>query len=354
MTTLILPDHLSSTVAAVPTTPQAPSILNDAYVKAEDRVLDPTKIPDTVLARLPQPTGWRLLILPYRGKSKIGSVYVPDEYVAAQSLATVVAYVLVVGPDAYSDLHFGYPGAAHAALAGVGFNLPVGQTLGLVGPTGAGKSTLLKLLLRQWPAAAGEVRWGGTALPDFTLAALRAGMAWVPQEPFLFSATVAENIALARPGASRAEIEAAARSAAVHADITALPQGYDTPVGERGITLSGGQRQRVAIARALLADAPLLLLDDALSAVDTGTASQILQALRQQRAGRTVVIVSHRLATVMDADQILVLRHGRVAERGTHAALLTAALTDGHAGWYATQWQVQQLEASLESDEVQP
>lgn len=103
MTNLILPEHISSTIAAVPTMPQAPSILNDAYVKAEDRVLDPTKIPETVLARLPQPTGWRILILPYRGKSKIGSIYVPDEYVAAQSLATVVAYVLVVGPDAYSD-----------------------------------------------------------------------------------------------------------------------------------------------------------------------------------------------------------------------------------------------------------
>ena len=247
-------------------------------------------------------------------------------------------------------LHFSYPGAAQPALAGVGFTLPAGQTLGLVGPTGAGKSTLVKLLLRQWPAAQGHIRWGGTALPDFTLAALRAGIAWVPQEPFLFSATVAENIALARPDATPAQIEAAARAAAVHDDIAALPQGYATPVGERGITLSGGQRQRVAIARALLTDAPLLLLDDALSAVDTGTAARILQALRQQRQGRTVLIVSHRLATVMDADQILVLRHGQVTERGTHAQLLTSAPADGHASWYATQWQVQQLEASLESD----
>ncbi len=250
-------------------------------------------------------------------------------------------------------LHFRYPGAGQEALAGVGLDLPAGQTLGLVGPTGAGKSTLLKLLLRQWPADQGHITWGGTALPEFSLAALRAGIAWVPQEPFLFSATVAENIALARPEATPAQIEAAARAAAVHDDIAALPQGYATPVGERGITLSGGQRQRVAIARALLADAPLLLLDDALSAVDTGTAARILQALRQQRAGRTVLIVSHRLATVMDADQILVLRHGRVSERGNHASLLAAAPVDGHPGWYATQWQVQQLEASLESDEGQ-
>jgi len=291
-------------------------------------------------------TGWVLSLLE-RGRAawgRLGPVLAAPLSVDDHgSVGSVTPGTLVA-----DGLHFGYPGTAHAALAGVGFSLPVGQTLGLVGPTGAGKSTLLKLLLRQWPAAAGQIRWGGTALPDFTLAALRAVMAWVPQEPFLFSATVAENIALARPGASRAEIEAAARSAAVHADITALPQGYDTPVGERGITLSGGQRQRVAIARALLADAPLLLLDDALSAVDTGTAAQILQALRQQRAGRTVVIVSHRLATVMDADQILVLRHGRVTERGTHDSLRAAAPVDGHLGWYATQWQVQQLEASLD------
>jgi len=156
----------------------------------------------------------------------------------------------------------------------------------------------------------------------------------------------------------------------VHDDINRLPQGYDTPVGERGVTLSGGQRQRVAIARALLADAPLLLLDDALSAVDTGTAARILATLRQQRSARSVIIVSHRLATVMDADQIVVMRHGRITEQGTHAALtgLPAAATahghDAHHGqhgqhghhgqhahhahWYATQWRVQQLEASLE------
>ena len=260
--------------------------------------------------------------------------------------------VAVVTPGALvaDGLQLRYPGAQQEALAGVGFALPAGQTLGLVGPTGAGKSSLLKLLLRQWPATQGHIHWGGTALGDFTLAALRAGIAWVSQEPFLFSATVAENIALARPDATPAQIEAAARAAAVHGDISALPQGYATPVGERGITLSGGQRQRVAIARALLADAPLLLLDDALSAVDTGTAASILQALRQQRQGRTVIIVSHRLATVMDADQILVLRHGLVVERGSHASLLATGPVDGHLGWYATQWQVQQLQAALDED----
>jgi ATP-binding cassette subfamily B multidrug efflux pump len=267
-------------------------------------------------------------------------------------------------------LQFSYPGSTQPALAGIGLQLPAGHTLGIVGPTGAGKSTFIKLLLRQWTAPQGQITWGERPLADYTLAALRQGMAWVPQEPFLFSATVAENIALARPDATRAQIEAAARDAAVHDDINRLPQGYDTPVGERGVTLSGGQRQRVAIARALLADAPLLLLDDALSAVDTGTAARILATLRQQRSARSVIIVSHRLATVMDADQIVVMRHGRITEQGTHAALtgLPAAATahghDAHHGqhgqhghhgqhahhahWYATQWRVQQLEASLE------
>jgi len=255
-------------------------------------------------------------------------------------------------------LHFAYPGQLRPALAGVGFELPAGQTLGIVGPTGSGKSTLLKLLQRQWPAAQGQIRWGGAPLDQHRLAALRQAIAWVPQESFLFSASVAQNIALARPDATRAQIEAAARQAAVHDDISQLPQGYDTPVGERGITLSGGQRQRVAIARALLADAPLLLLDDALSAVDTGTAARILANLRQprtQNAGRTLIIVSHRLATVMDADQILVLRHGSVSERGDHPALLALEARDGHLGWYATQWRVQQLEASLDDgDDAAP
>jgi ATP-binding cassette subfamily B protein/ATP-binding cassette subfamily C protein/ATP-binding cassette subfamily B multidrug efflux pump len=254
-----------------------------------------------------------------------------------------VAQVLP-GPLAVQGVHFSYPGQAAPALHGVSLHLPAGRTLGLVGPTGAGKSTLIKMLLRQWAPQEGAIHWGEQALADYTLAALRAGIAWVPQEAFLFSASVAENIALARPDASRAQIEAVARQAAVHDDIQRLPLGYDTPVGERGVTLSGGQRQRVAIARALLADAPLLLLDDALSAVDTGTEAQILAALRQARQGRTVIIASHRLSTLLDADQILVLRHGHVTERGTHRELVA------HDGWYAKQWRVQQLEASLNAE----
>jgi len=248
------------------------------------------------------------------------------------------------GAIAVQHLQFSYPDQAEPALQDVWLQLPAGQTLGLVGPTGAGKSTLLKLLLRQWAPQQGNIQWGPWPLADYTLAALRTGIAWVPQEAFLFSATVAENIALARPGASREEIETVARQAAVHDDIERLPQGYDTPVGERGVTLSGGQRQRVAIARALLADAPLLLLDDALSAVDTATEAQILAELHKQRQGRTVIVASHRLSTLLDADQILVLRHGRVTERGNHRELVA------QGGWYAKQWRVQQLEASLNAE----
>ena len=285
--------------------------------------------------------GWVLSLLE-RGKAAWNRLQpVLDAPLTVDDHGTVAT--LAPGPLVLCDVRFSYPGQPRPALDGVSLELPPGRTLGLVGPTGAGKSTLLRLLLRHDAPAGGSCRWNGIDLHEYTLDALRGAIAWVPQEAFLFSASVAENIALARPGASREEVEAAAKLAAVHQDILGLPKGYDTPVGERGVTLSGGQRQRVAIARALLTDAPLLLLDDALSAVDTETEARILGHLRAARVGRTVIIASHRLSTVADADQTIVLRDGQVTERGDHAALVAGN------GWYARQWRYQQLEASLDA-----
>lgn len=250
---------------------------------------------------------------------------------------------VVNGSLVFDSVSFSYPGHQALALSGLSLSVPSGQTLGLVGATGSGKSSVLRLILRQYGAHSGNVVWGGRLLSDYRLDALNRAISWVPQEPFLFSASIAENIALARHDASRAEIEQAARLASIHDDIVRMPRGYDTPVGEKGIALSGGQRQRVAIARALLTDATLLLLDDALSAVDTQTETDILQHLRSARTGRTAVIVSHRLSAVMDADHILVLKDGKVSEQGNHASLLAGD------GWYAAQWRYQQLEASLDA-----
>jgi len=256
---------------------------------------------------------------------------------------------LAPGPLLLDGVSFSYAGqdaTARPALSNVSLSLQAGQTLGLVGPTGAGKSTLLRVLLRQATPQRGTVAWSGQLLSDYTLATLRSAISWVPQESFLFSATIAENIALARPGATRAEVEHAAHMAAIHEDILRFPQGYDTHVGEKGITLSGGQRQRVAIARSLLADSALLLLDDALSAVDTGTETRILEhleELRRERPGRSAIIASHRLSAVAGADLIVVLRDGHITESGDHDALLAVD------GWYASQWRYQQLEASLDA-----
>ncbi|GIP40325.1 multidrug ABC transporter permease/ATP-binding protein [Paenibacillus sp. J31TS4] len=234
---------------------------------------------------------------------------------------------------------FTYPGQPQPALQNVRFRLEPGQTLGVVGRLGSGKSTLLRLFLREFEGADGLLAIGGRPLDGYTLDALRGAIGYVPQEHVLFSATVAENIAFGRAEASRAEIEAAARAAEVHEDIVRFPDGYDTVVGERGVTLSGGQKQRLSIARALLQQPAFLLLDDALSAVDARTEQAILDALRAGRTGCTTLISAHRLSAVEHADVILVLEDGRLVERGTHRELLELG------GRYAEMYERQQLES---------
>ena len=220
-----------------------------------------------------------------------------------------------------TDVTLRYDGA-EPALTGVSLVVEPGARLALVGPTGSGKSSLIALLARLYDPAEGTVAIDGTDLRSIDLASLRSRVAIVAEDSFLFSATVAENIAYARLGASREQVEAAARRAQAHEFIAALPEGYDALIGERGYTLSGGQRQRLAIARALLADPRILILDDATSSVDARTEAQIRQGLREAMAGRTTRIVAHRLSTISLADEVLVLDRGRMVDRGSHDELL--------------------------------
>jgi ABC-type multidrug transport system fused ATPase/permease subunit len=217
---------------------------------------------------------------------------------------------------------FAYEGASAPALRDVDLVVDAGTTVALVGATGSGKSTLVQLLGRLYDVTAGSVRIDGADVRSVDLRSLRGAIAVVDDDPFLFSASVHDNIAYGRPEASREEVELAAERAQAAAFIAELPAGYDTRVGERGLTLSGGQRQRIAIARALLADPRILVLDDATSSVDASTEQAIKAALREVMAGRTTFVIAHRLSTIALADEIVVLEDGRVAARGTHAELL--------------------------------
>ena len=224
---------------------------------------------------------------------------------------------------AFEAVRFHYPSRpATPALADFSLAVAPGETVALVGESGAGKSTVFQLLLRYYDPQAGRIALDGTDLPSVALADLRSRIALVPQEPVIFSASALENIRYGRPGASDEEVRAAARAAHADGFLAALPEGYDTFLGERGVRLSGGQRQRIAIARAMLKNAPLLLLDEATSALDAESERMVQAALESAMQGRTTLVIAHRLATVQQADRIVVLEHGRIVEQGTHAELV--------------------------------
>ncbi len=225
------------------------------------------------------------------------------------------------GELAFENVSFSYPGRSASALDGLSLSVRPGERVALVGPSGAGKSTVLQLALRFYDPASGRVVVDGVAAPEADPEAWRARFALVPQEPTVFGVSVRDNIAYGRPGASQSEIEEAARLAAADGFIRALPDGYETIIGERGVTLSGGQRQRLAIARAVLKDAPILLLDEATSALDSESERAVQDALDALMQGRTTLVVAHRLATILSADRILVMDEGRVVEEGSHAEL---------------------------------
>ncbi len=226
---------------------------------------------------------------------------------------------------AFEAVRFAYPTRPdETVLKEVSFRIAKGERVAIVGPSGAGKSTIMQLLLRFYDPIGGVVRVDGVALPDADPAAVRGRIAYVPQDPVIFAATIADNIRFGRPGASDAEVREAARLAAVDLFVEPWPEGYETRVGERGVTLSGGQRQRIAIARAVLKDAPILLLDEATSALDAESETLVQEALDRLMQGRTTLVIAHRLATVLQSDRILVMENGTIVEEGTHASLAAA------------------------------
>jgi ATP-binding cassette subfamily B multidrug efflux pump len=248
--------------------------------------------------------------------------------------------VPVTGNIEFRNLTFAYPDAP-AVLHDINLRIPAGSSLAIVGPTGSGKSTLVGLIPRLHDASPGTVLIDGQPIRNFTLSTLRKSIGFVPQETFLFSETIRQNIAFGKPDASPEQVQEAATIAHISTEILEFPKGFDTEVGERGLTLSGGQKQRTAIARAIIRDPKILILDDALASVDTYTEERILSGLKRVMEGRTTIFISHRISTARNADQIAVLVAGRIAELGTHDELIT------RNGYYTSLFEKQRLEEEL-------
>lgn len=284
--------------------------------------------------------GWLMNIL-QRGNAAIGRLEellnLPDS-INDQGSTEPAGY-----PLAIEHVSFHYPETGQPSLSNISLQLGENRVLGIAGATGAGKSTLLHLLMRYWEAEQGSIEVSGIPIQSIPLPALRNLYAYVPQDAFLFSMSIMENIRIGRSEASDEDVHQAAKLAAIHDDILQFPDGYQTLVGERGVTLSGGQRQRISIARALISQAPILVLDDALSAVDIKTEKVIIEHL-QQRREQTLIVVSHRLSAIERADEIVVLAHGEMIEKGTHRELIR------QDGWYARMAAYQQMEQALEND----
>ena len=248
----------------------------------------------------------------------------------------------LAGPPAvrFADVQFAYD-PARPILRGVSFEIPAGRTVAVVGPSGSGKSTLARLLYRFYDIQAGAITIGGQDLRAVTQHSVRRAIGIVPQDTVLFNDTIAYNIAYGRPGATQEEVQAAAQAARIHGFIAGTPQGYATPVGERGLKLSGGEKQRVAIARTLLKDPPILIFDEATSALDSANERAIQAELKSAAEGKTTLLIAHRLSTVVDAHEILVMDAGQIVERGRHAELLA------RGGRYASMWALQQSHGEI-------